>query len=56
MQTIAQPLPTAGHEAATPSLKATLAAAAGGSLGSAIGSKLAVQGQLLVQKFRESRI
>jgi hypothetical protein len=56
MQTIAQPLPTGGHEVARPSLKATLAAAAGGSLGTAIGSRLAVQGQLLVQKFRESRI
>ena len=38
------------------SLGATVAAAAAGSVGSTIGSSLAVRGQRLIQKFRESKI
>jgi hypothetical protein len=38
--------------AATGSVRATMAAAAGGAVGRAIGTKLAVHGQELIRKFR----
>ena len=45
------------HRQAPPrSLGATVAAAAAGSVGSTIGSSLAVRGQRIIQKFRESKI
>ena len=45
-----------GQVAPTPSFGATVAAAAASSVGTAIGGSLAVQGQRIIQKFRESRI
>jgi len=37
------------------SFSATMAAAAGGTVGRAIGTRLAVHGQELIKKFRESQ-